>query len=842
MHEIEASFREQKERARARRRRRRFNRILAGVGAVMLVAIAAGAWWTADLWIPAADEPVQAASEDGGEAPVADRMVYVPAIVDLAGDPLLISVGGGLDDGPRLRAVPRPAGLMQPGISERIEFLSDVMVSSSERFMTTLPSRPEDFAFFQAQSARSGGPRPDFDAQDGAAAEETFAPTPAEFEEEFASGPAAIEDDPEDDFEEFDFELTPVDGQNDGAAAAALIASGELEPEYEEDGALSAIESIPSVYTPPEGAQGLPGDDASAGWGGREALPEFERTRIANTTSVRFVVREADRARATDDVFVRVFSSRTIDSFVVEHRFFPEDARKVGEAAKDLLDIETLKAGDVLAMRGYRPGGGRGLMQPVQVSIYSGEDYVGTLAVSDQGDYGIGADPWVRDDLFNYAREAPGEETVRQYRLLDAVYSTAVRNNVPQGVIGETIRLISRAGFDLNAFANHDDRLVLAYSQTPRDGQANTGRVLFAAIRGRDRDFRCFVYQPRPGGEFACMGEGDQEDTLTVTNGMVTPVNGVMTSGFGPRNHPILNRVRLHSGVDWAAPIGTPVMAAFDGTVDFVGENGGFGNFIRLKHSGNRATGYAHLDRFATGIAAGRKVSAGDVIGFVGTTGLSTGPHLHFELYQGGRPINPLGTAVAGGSDATAVDTLVARIIRVESAGDARAKNPLSTATGLGQFIESTWLRMMRTYRPDLARSLSRADLLALRFDPELSREMVANLARESEARLRSFGHQITAGRLYLAHFLGVDGANRVLSANPTAAIETVVDAGVVPANPFLRGMTAADIVAWAERKMRGRGAPAPVTTTRRVVRTSPEAQRFREAMTAFLEEAGAVL
>ncbi|TIL80232.1 MAG: M23 family metallopeptidase, partial [Mesorhizobium sp.] len=164
---------------------------------------------------------------------------------------------------------------------------------------------------------------------------------------------------------------------------------------------------------------------------------------------------------------------------------------------------------------------------------------------------------------------------------------------------------------------------------------------------------------------------------------------------------------------------------------------------------------YAHMQKFADKGGVGAKVKAGDIIGYIGTTGLSTGPHLHFELYRNGQAIDPLGTVTAIATDASAVETLTERIVQVESGGKARAKNPLSSATGAGQFITKTWIRMMNTYRPELARTLSTADLLALRFDATISREMVSNLAREGEAYLRARGHQITAGRLYLCHFLG---------------------------------------------------------------------------------------
>ncbi len=159
------------------------------------------------------------------------------------------------------------------------------------------------------------------------------------------------------------------------------------------------------------------------------------------------------------------------------------------------------------------------------------------------------------------------------------------------------------------------------------------------------------------------------------------------------------------------------------------------------------------------------------MIGYVGTSGETTEPELHFELIVDGKPVDPLRAAETAVSDGSAAEVLTDRIIRVESGGNATAKNPLSSAAGLGQFIDSTWLRMMRTYRPDLARSLSRADQLALRFDPTISREMVLNLAHEGEAYLRARGIAITAGRLYLCHFLGMEGAAAILTASPDASI-----------------------------------------------------------------------
>ena len=206
-----------------------------------------------------------------------------------------------------------------------------------------------------------------------------------------------------------------------------------------------------------------------------------------------------------------------------------------------------------------------------------------------------------------------------------------------------------------------------------------------------------------------------------------------------------------------------------------------------------------------------------------------------------GRAAAPLAVAAAEpASDASAVEKLVNRIVHVESGGNARAKAKTSSATGLGQFLSQTWIHMMETYRPDLAGSLSRQKLLDLRYDPTLSREMVANLAREGEKYLRDRGHSITPGRLYLAHFLGMEGAHKALRAGGGELVAVAVRADVIRANGFLTGKDCNYLVAWAEKKMSGKapryasGNPSstPGTETKTVVRASPEFLSFKAAVT----------
>lgn len=159
---------------------------------------------------------------------------------------------------------------------------------------------------------------------------------------------------------------------------------------------------------------------------------------------------------------------------------------------------------------------------------------------------------------------------------------------------------------------------------------------------------------------------------------------------------------------------------------------------------------------------------------------------------------------IGGLWNGSALGSLVDRIIGVESGGDATAKNPNSSATGAGQFIDSTWLRMMGKYRPDLTAGKSREEILELRKNTALSREMVGRLAAENGSYLGARGHATTPGNLYLAHFLGAEGASKALGSNPIAKVADVLGQSVVKANPFLKNFTIADLQSWASRKMDG--------------------------------------
>jgi murein DD-endopeptidase MepM/ murein hydrolase activator NlpD len=725
MHQLDPTFKQAKARSARRKRNIRNRRlIVAGSLSLAVVATVVVLVSTGVIWIgqrPTSVGPVPEAGPEQVQMPV-----FVPAIVDLAGDPMKISLGNSASL-QLTRYLPSPPTLPPERVtSGQLAVLSDTMITTSQRFMTTLPSSPNDFALYQAQRVRVPAPQP------GA--------TP------------------------------PPGGVPPGAPA--------LEP---------------TSY----GAAPASGETAAA-----PSAP------VENNSSVVTVRPESARYLPDDDYIARVLVSRSLEEELAGKQFAAADVHLFSEAMAANFSMTTLDPGDVVAVRGVKTGPSDSALGIVQFSVYSSTGYIGSLARADDGSVVVGSDPWVFDHLFNYTGNEDVADPGRQYRLLDAIYSTGARNRVPTGILGEAIMLLSRS-YDLNAFASTDDKLILVYARSTGDDDAGSGRVLYVGVKGTDRNIDCYVYKSSPDGDFSCFKQNSYGSAVSTSSAMVTPVRGVLTTPFGPGMDPVLKKVVVHTGVDWTAPMGTPVVAAYGGTVTAIGPSGDDGNVIALAHSGGRQTTYAHLQDFAPGLAVGTAVKPGDLLGFVGNSGRSDTPHLHFELLLNGKPTDPLQSAVTVASDDSAVEILTDRIVQVESGGVANAKNPLSSAYGVGQFINATWLRMMRTYRPDLASSMSDTDLLALRTDPTISREMVANLAREGESYLKARGQQITAGRLYLCHFLGMQDAATVLATDPATPLASVLAQSVIDANPFLTGQTVGYVEDWAERKMSGKRAPA---------------------------------
>ncbi len=169
-------------------------------------------------------------------------------------------------------------------------------------------------------------------------------------------------------------------------------------------------------------------------------------------------------------------------------------------------------------------------------------------------------------------------------------------------------------------------------------GHERPGELLYAGLVLDNKPYEIYRFQPGGGvpGYYTSQGEAVQKALLR------TPIDGArINSGFGNRKHPIKGYTKMHKGVDFGAPTGTPIMAAGDGVVERCNKYGGYGNYICIRHDRSTKTAYAHLSRYAKGVSTGSKVRQGQVIGYVGRTGQTTGAHLHFELLQNGKHVNP---------------------------------------------------------------------------------------------------------------------------------------------------------------------------------------------------------
>ena len=196
-----------------------------------------------------------------------------------------------------------------------------------------------------------------------------------------------------------------------------------------------------------------------------------------------------------------------------------------------------------------------------------------------------------------------------------------------------------------------DFELVFERFYDDEGNTVRTGDLLFVSLES-SRGSREFYQFMAPGDSRPDWYDADGKSARRFL--MKTPINGArLSSGFGMRRHPILGYSRMHRGTDFAAPTGTPILAAGDGVVERAGPFSSFGNYVRIRHANGYETAYAHMSRFARGMRAGARVRQGQIIGYVGTTGRSTGPHLHYEVLRRGQQVNPMSLRVANGRNLT---------------------------------------------------------------------------------------------------------------------------------------------------------------------------------------------
>lgn len=300
-----------------------------------------------------------------------------------------------------------------------------------------------------------------------------------------------------------------------------------------------------------------------------------------------------------------------------------EEAREIEMMVAGILPVEDIEAGTPMTIvLGRRPN--KTVPRPVDLVAFRARlDLKVELARAD-GRLRANAIDIAVDDTPLRIRGRVGSSLYRSARAAGA----------PPAAIQQFLRAVGTQlsiERDIPASATFD---MIIEHRRAETGETELGDVLYAGIERGERKTQLLRWEV--GGDaqwFEANGVGRS------TGQMLMPVAGRISSGFGSRRHPILGRSRMHNGIDIAAGYGTPIRAAASGTINYAGRNGGYGKYVRINHGGGMQTAYAHMSRIA--VSSGASVSQGQVIGYVGSTGLSTGPHLHYEMYRGNRRVDP---------------------------------------------------------------------------------------------------------------------------------------------------------------------------------------------------------
>jgi murein DD-endopeptidase MepM/ murein hydrolase activator NlpD len=351
--------------------------------------------------------------------------------------------------------------------------------------------------------------------------------------------------------------------------------------------------------------------------------------------------------------------------------------REMGATADDVKAITAAFDGrgkDSSPRDGYKlrvllaPGSDGIRLRPVRVVIATDTAVEAMVAWSEMGKY-VAVDVRRANSVASAGND--DDDDGKGVRLYQSIYETALRNHVPRPVIDDFIRIYSY-DVDFQRRVQPGDSFEVLYAGEDENPSDNSkADVLFALLTTGGETRKFYRYQTTDDNVVDYYDETGKSAKKFLVRKPVS--DGNITSGFGGRNHPLLGYDKMHTGVDWGSSTGTPVFAAGNGLIDKVGWEGGYGKYIRIRHANGYETAYGHMSAFARGMEAGKKVRQGQVIGYVGSTGLSTGAHLHFEILINGRFVDPMkvklprGRVLEGGllagfdQERTRLDTMMTR-------------------------------------------------------------------------------------------------------------------------------------------------------------------------------------
>lgn len=320
-------------------------------------------------------------------------------------------------------------------------------------------------------------------------------------------------------------------------------------------------------------------------------------------------------------------------------------AQEMLEAAKDYVTDEDIRPNQELRITMVPSLTETGKLEPLQFSLYNpDQSHRVTVVRNSAGEFVAKAD---QPDIGQVLRASLNESEKRTTAtsLYKSIYHAALVQRADPDLIMQILRIHAYQS-DFGRRLTAGDKLELFFDQK-QDANVNgpPGELLYSSITSGGETSRFYRFRSSDGKVDFYDEDGSNSRKFL----MRRPVRGGnvrLTSGYGSRWHPILKRRRMHTGVDWAAPRGTPILASGNGTIEQAGRKGPYGNYVRIRHANGYQTTYGHLSRIAPGVRTGVKVRQGQVIGKVGSTGLSSGPHLHFEVLVNKRFVNPMSIEV----------------------------------------------------------------------------------------------------------------------------------------------------------------------------------------------------
>ncbi|WP_428670610.1 M23 family metallopeptidase, partial [Roseibium sp.] len=366
--------------------------------------------------------------------------------------------------------------------------------------------------------------------------------------------------------------------------------------------------------------------------------PDLERYAVRITPeNVSFVSKRDEEIRfaGMEESIVPVSAGQDLIDLLMDHEARQSEAQNIAAAFRSNFGISELADGQRLRIAFAPSPDDLERMRPERVSLYRETDHLATVARSDSGGYVRAMEPstFLADAFAEADRVSYGGPTPAIY---DSIYQTALEQDMPEEIIDDLVRMFS-FDVDFNARVQPGDAIELFFTE----GDENNGpKILYAALNtgNTKREFYRFR-TPDDGVTDFYDASGQSAKKFLIRK----PLNGgVFRSGFGMRRHPIHGYTKMHRGVDWAASRGTPIMAAGNGTVIKAGWSSGYGRRIELRHTNGYTTTYNHMSGFGNGIQEGVRVTQGQIIGYVGSTGLSTGPHLHYEVLVNSRYVDPM--------------------------------------------------------------------------------------------------------------------------------------------------------------------------------------------------------